>query len=264
MKNTNHLIALRVLLAAACGLGFASLALAQTDSPDNAQSLLESVKRRDLERQIAAKQTYLDRLAEDLAKGQKESAEMQANVESTAKLVRESASQIEKLQSNQKRLEQVLELTKLRIEAETLKAEGLKMLGDAQAKALGALSKHSEQTNLRASLGAAEMKELSPGTAETAPEHAGSTAAGKARPSSSLSELRKKLAASETSVETADKIAHDAMRAAAAKLELANIASGKAKRRAATVEGDIPPIAEKPLDLEEKAGDHPEKAATPK
>lgn len=250
------------ILAGVCSLALVGSAFAQTDAPDNAQSLLENVKRRDLERQMAVKQTDLDRLAEDLAKGQKEAETLQANIATTGNLLKESGLQLDKLVSQRKRLDQVLELTMLRIEAEKLKAEGLKMLGEAQAKALAALTKRAEETNVRASLGATELRLLGPATAEAGAEPAGKDAAAKLR--SSLSDLRKKLTASETSAATADKIAHDAMRAAAAKLELANIANGKAKRKASTVESDLPAIAEKPLDLEEKAPDKTEKTVPPK
>ena len=243
------------ILAGVCSLALAGSAFAQTDAPDNAQSLLENVKQRDLERQMAAKQTDLDRLAEDLAKGQKEAETLHANIATTGNLLKESDTQLSKLSSQRKRLEQVLELTRLRSEAEKLKADGLKMLGEAQAKALAALTKRAEATNVRASLGAAELRLLSPAPAEASAPPAGKVAAAKLR--LPLLDLRKKLAAAETSSANADSIAHDAMRAAASKLELANIANGKAKRKASTVESDLPEIAEKPLDLEEKA---PEKA----
>ena len=241
------------VLAGVCLLALAGSAPAQTDTPDNAQSLLENVKRRDLERQIAVKQTDLDRLAEDLAREQKEAETLHASIATTGNLVKESGLQLDKLVGQRKRLEQVLELTMLRIEAEKQKADGLKMLGEAQAKALAAMAKQAEETNLRASLGAAELKLLSPAPNETGAEPAGKDTAGKARPS--LADLRKKLAACELSTANANKSAHDAMRAAASRLELANIANGKAKRRASTVESDLPAIAEKPLDLEEQDPD---------
>lgn len=245
-------------LAGVCCLALAGSALAQADAPDTAQALFANVKQRDVERQVAAKQTGLDRLAEDLARGQKEAEALQANIAATGKLVKESAAELDKLTSQRKRLDQVLELTRLRIEAEKLKADGLKMLGEAQAKALAALTKQAEETNARASLGAAELKLLSPAPAEAGAEPAAKDAARTTR--LGMLELRKKLAAAETSSSNADMIAHEAMKTAAARLELANIANGKAKRKASTVESDLPAIAEKPLDLEEKA---PEKTEQP-
>ena len=68
---------------------------------------------------------------------------------------------------------------------------------------------------------------------------------------------------SEVVAANAEKVARDAMRAASVRLELADIASVKAKKKAGTVESDLPEIAEKPLDLEEKPA-APVKAAPPK
>jgi hypothetical protein len=250
-------MARRATFASVCLLGLAASALAQTTEPDNAKVLLEKVKRRDLDRQITARQTELDRLAEDLAKGHKEAETMQANIDATSGLLKESAANLSQLHNQKKRLEQVIELTTLRIEAERLKAEGLQLLNDAQTKALSALTKRAEETDLRASLGAAELKALAPPDDAPAAEGAAKDAP-RARPA--FTELRKKLALSESAAASAEKIARDAMRAASAKLELADIAAVKAKRKGSNIEGDLPEIAEKPLDLEEK---QPEPAKKP-
>jgi len=249
-------------LACACSLALAGSGFTQTAAPENAQSLLEKVKRRDLDRQMAARQTGLDRLAEDLAKGHKEAEAMQTSIDATGNLLKESGANLNQLISQRKRLEQVLELTTLRIEAEKLKAEGLQMLGDAQAKALAALTKRAEETDLRANLGATELKLLAPSTGEAGTEPA--TKEGAAKMRSTLTDLRKKLVTSENSADNAEKIARDAMRTASTRLELADIASVKAKRKAANVEGDLPEIAEKPLDLEEQAPEKPKKTTQPK
>ena len=153
-------------------------------------------------------------------------------------------------------MEQVVSLTALRIEAEKLKSEGLQMLADAQAKALVALSKRADETNLRTALGAAEMKALAQSEAPAATDSAAKEA------HVPLAELRKKLASSEVLAGNAEKVARDAMRAASVRLELADAAGTKAKRKAGTVEGDLPEIAEKPVDLEEKQPVPP--AAEPK
>ena len=237
-------------LAGACFLAVAGSALAQNAEPENAKSLLEKVKRRDLDRQMAAGQTYLDRLAEDLAKGQKESETMQANITATNTLQKESATHLSELGTQRKRLEQVIGLTALRIEAEKLKAEGLQLLADAQAKALVALNKRADETNLRSSLAAAEMKVLAQAESSGAGNPAAKDSASQVH--TPLAELRKKLAASEVIAANAEKVAREAMRAASSRLELADIAGTKAKKKASTVEGDLPAIAEKPLDLEEK------------
>jgi hypothetical protein len=245
--------------AGICLLGLAGSALAQTAEPDNAKALLEKVKRRDIDRQITARQTEIDRLAEDLAKGHKEAETMQANIDATGSLLKESAAHLSQLVSQRKRLEQVIELTTLRIEAERLKAEGLHLLGDAQGKALIALTKRAEETDVRASLGGAELKLLTP--AEGAPgAEAAARDGAKMRPA--LADLRRKLAIAENAAANAEKIARDAMRAASSKLELADIAGIRAKRKGSTVESDLPEIAEKPVDLEEKK-DEPAKKAIP-
>ena len=248
-------------LAGVCLLGLAGSALAQAAEPDNAKALLEKVKRRDLDRQIAARQTEIDRLAEDLAKGHKEAETMQANFDTTGSLLKESAAHLSQLLSQRKRLEQVIELTTLRIEAERLKAEGLQLLGDAQGKALIALTKRAEETDARASLGGAELKLLTP--AEGAP---GTEPASKdtAKIRSSLADLRRKLALSENAAANAERIAHDAMRAASSKLELADIAGVKAKRKGAGVDTDLPEIAEKPADPDAKQPAPVKKAAPPR
>ena len=244
-------------LAGICVLTVAGSAPAQNAEPENAKALLEKVKRRDLDRQMAAGQTYLDRLAEDLAKGRKEAETMQSNIDATSSLSKETAANLSQFTGQRKRLEQVIALTALRIEAEKLKAEGLQLLADAQTKALAALTKRGEETELRASVGATELKLLGQTEPAAAAEPAG-------KPHTPLSELRKKLAASEVIAANAEKVARDAMRAASARLELADIAGAKAKRKAGTVEGDLPEIAEKPLDLEEKQPAPAKKAAPSK
>ncbi|MCE9609740.1 MAG: hypothetical protein K8R23_05980 [Chthoniobacter sp.] len=247
-------------LIGAASLTLTGSLLAQAEEPDNAQSLLENVKRSALERQIAAKQTDLDRLSEDLAKGQKAAETMEGNITATGNLATASSGQLEKLNIQKKRLEQVLELTKMRIEAETLKADGLKMLADAQGKALAALKKRADETSVRLEVGQAELKQLTPG-GEVAAEPAGK---GTGKVHSPLSDMRKKLSSAETASSNAEQIAREAMRAASSKLDLANAASGKVKKKAVNVEGDLPEIGEKPLDLEEKAPDRTPQKAQPK
>ena len=235
--------------AGVCLLGLAASALAETAEPDNAKALLEKVKQRDLDRQITARKTDLGRLAEDLAKGRKEAENMQANVEATSALQKESATHLSQLLSQRKRLEQVSQLTTLRIEAERLKAEGLQLLADAQGKALLAMTKRAEETDARAALGAAELKLVAPAEAAPATETAAKEPAAK-RPS--LPELRKKLLLTENAAANAEKTARDAMRSASSKLELADLAGAKAKRKGSGVDSDLPEIAEKPLNLDEK------------
>ncbi len=257
-----NLLARSAIFAGVCLLGLAGSALSQTAETDNAKSLLEKVKRRDLDRQITARQTGLDRLAEDLSKGHKEAENMQANIDATGGLLKESAAQLSQLVSQRKRLEEVVELTTLRIEAERLKSEGLQLLAEAQGKALTALTKRAEETEIRSNLGAAELKLLAPAEAAPGTEPEGKDAPPKSRPT--MSDLRRKLASSENASANAEKIARDAMRAASSRLELADIAGVKARRKASHMEGELPAIAEKPLDLEEKQPEPAKQTAPPR
>jgi hypothetical protein len=238
MKNPTSLLFLRgVLSISLCSLALPARAADETPAPENAKTLLERVKRNDLDRQLAAKQTEIDRLAQDLAKEHKDAETMEKSVASTGEMLKASNASLEQLLNDKKRLEQVLELTALRIEAERLKVEGLQRLADAQAKTLAALAKRAEETEARSNLSQAEMKQLSENT--PAPQ-------GKGR--SPLTELRKKLAISETAAETADRVAQDAMHSASLRLEQADVASVRVKRKADGMQGnaDLPPIAEKP------------------
>lgn len=242
MKKSTPILSWRfAVVVGLCSLAAGHEAAAQNELPENAQALLEKVKRHDLDRQIAAKQTALDRLAQDLAKEHKEAEAVQQSIDSTGNLHKAGSAALEQLVNDKKRLEQVLELTALRIEAERLKVDGLQKLADAQAKTLSAVTKRAEATDARASLGAAEFKLLSENTPEPT---------GKGR--SPLADLRKKVATSESAADIAERVAADAMRTASLRLEQADVASVRAKRKAGGMEGDLPPIAEKPLDLDPK------------
>jgi hypothetical protein len=237
MKNPTSLLFLRgVLSISLCSLALPGHAAEEAPAPENAKTLLERVKRNDRDRLIAAKQTEIDRLAQDLAKEHKDAEAMEKSVASTGEMLKASNTQLEQLLNDKKRLEQVLELTALRIEAERLKVEGLQRLADAQAKALAALAKRAEETDARSNLGNAELKMLSENTP---------VVPGKRSP---LTDLRKKLAIAETAAETADRVAQDAMHSASTRLEQADVASVRVKRKAEGMEGgmELPPIAEKP------------------
>jgi chromosome segregation ATPase len=216
------------LLAALCSVGALSPAQAQEADQENARSLLLELKQRDLERQVVSKQREIERTNGDLRLARMQAQKLQESIDATNSLMGDTATYLEQLQAQKTRLEQVVELTSLRIDAERQKVDGLKALGEAQFKALESVIKHIEETETRANLVNAELKILSdtpnlepvaegPGATRTPPE---------------IVELRKKAAAEKTALAALDKSAGEAMRSAALKLEAADVAAIKAKRKA--------------------------------
>jgi chromosome segregation ATPase len=219
----------RSFLVAALAVGSAlSAAVAQEADQENARSLLLELKQRDLERQVLSKQREIERTNGDLRLARMQAQKLQESIDATNSLVGDTATYLEQLQAQKVRLEQVVELTSLRIDAERQKVDGLKSLGEAQFKALESVIKHIEETETRANLVNAELRILNdtpnlepvadgPSTSKTPPE---------------IAELRKKAAAEKLSLAAMDKSAGDAMRTAAQKLEAADVAAIKAKRKA--------------------------------
>ena len=218
------------VLAATIGLIFSPPVFSETKSPEDAQALLQEVKKRDLERQIAAKQTELNRLNEDLTKGRKESDDLKRSIDGMGVAILETTSHVDQLSAEKTRLTQALEVTNLRIEAEKLKLHGLKMLSDAQSKALGTLTNRIEDTDLRATVGTAELKLMSDGPLLDGGDPAAAESSSKLK--SQITELKKKRAKNERTTLEANTAAREAMQAASSKLQLADVAAGKAKKRA--------------------------------
>lgn len=205
-------------------------AFSQADSAEKAQALLLEVKSQELERQIAAKRTELDRLNEDLSKARKEAEELQRSIDGIGKAVTDSNARLEKLGGVKTRLTQALEVNALRIEAEKLKLAGLKMLGDAQTKSLATLNSHIEDTDVKAAVGNAEMKLMSHGKSSGGDEAASAQEAAKLR--SEIADLKRRRTKSERSSSTLGIAAREAMQAASMKLQSADSAEAKAKKRA--------------------------------
>lgn len=216
------------LLAAVIAVAAFSPAMAQEADQENARSLLMELKQRDLERQVVAKQREIERTNGDLRLARMQAQKLQESIDATNSLMGDTATYLEQLQAQKGRLEQVVELTSLRIDAEKQKVDGLKALGEAQFKALESVIKHIEETETRANLVGAELKVLNetpnlepvaegPGGSKTPPE---------------IVELRKKAAADKQALAAMDKAASEAMRSAALKLEAADVAAIKAKRKA--------------------------------
>lgn len=212
--------------------------------PQKAQALLETVKQHELDRQIALKQTEIDRLKEDREKSQKDAAALQQTLDATAALVMESTGSLEQLTAQRKHLEQTLKLTLARIEAELKRAECLKNLNAAQNKSLGVMRKRIEENDLRKRLRSAEMLMLANGK-PVADE-------SQSKEHLDVARLRKTLSASEFKTSDEEKIARDAVKQACAKLQIADSTAAKAKRQAddatsgATSAPALAPIAEKP------------------
>ena len=234
-----------IALAAAL---FAALAqtssFAQEERAENAKTLLLELKQRDLERQVEGKKREIERTNGDLRLARMQAQKLQESIDATSSLMGDTSSYLEQLVAQKARLEQVVELTSLRIDAERQKVEGLKALGEAQFKALESVIKHIEETETRANLAAAELKGLSDAP-QLEPVALGEAASTKLPPE--IVELKKKAAAHKQILATMDKSANDAMKTAAVKLELADVAAIKAKRKAVDLGLDekLPAKAEK-------------------
>jgi hypothetical protein len=220
-----------VTLAAIIALSFATPAFSETKSPEDAQALLHDVKKREVERKVAAKQTELNRLNEDLAKGRDESNDLNRSIAEMGIATTETTSLLDQLSAERTRLTQALEVTNLRLDAERLKLTGLKMLSGAQGKVLASLSSRNEDTELKSAIGVAELKLLSD-ESSTDQTDAGATESS-SKLKTQIADLKRKRAKNEKPIKDAATAAHEAMDAASAKLAQAESAGAKAKKRAA-------------------------------
>ncbi len=241
-----HLLRHRPFTLLACMLLAAAQASAQEESAENARSLLLELRQRDMERQVVGKQREIEHTNGDLRLARTQAQKLQEGMDATHALMTDTAGYLDQLVAQKSRLEQVVELTSLRMDAERQKVEGLKALGEAQFKALESVIKHIEETEARAALAGAELKALNdvPQLPEVA---AGPATFSKTQPE--IVDLKKKAAAYKQVLATLDKSANDAMKTAAGKLESADVAAIKAKRKAVD------------LGLDEKAPAKNEKAA---
>ncbi len=191
--------------------------------------LLEETKKLDYERKIAAKQTEMDRLDEDLKKGEKEIATLDQGIQKVGTAAEDAAKLLEQFTAQKKRATAELDLLNLRIEAERLKGDGLRMLQSANRKALEAVTKRNEETNARTALVAAETRFL----ATKAPVPAVASGPGKqaAKNDPTLADWRKKLAKAERATGTAEHQAREAMSAASTRLQEAENAAARVEKR---------------------------------
>jgi hypothetical protein len=228
-------------VAAILASHFPLTARGETKSPENAQALLLEVKKRDFEREIAAKQIEVNRLNEDLTKAQAESEDLKRSIEGIGTAIDDTSTNLDKLSAERTRLSQALEVATLRVEAEKLKVTGYKMLSEGQKKALSYMSSRIESTERKGAIAAAELKLASkqdaPATGEPVLDNAKATSDANetetiSKLKSQIAELRKKGAKSQQALTDASHAADVAIEAASAKLAQADSAAAKANKRA--------------------------------
>ena len=231
-------------------------ALCETKPRASAQELLEKARQSEYERKLAAKQTALDRLAEDLKKGKEQADGLEKMIDTLGSAVTEANGHFDELTALRRIQPKVMEVISLKLEAEGLRVEGLKLLRAAQTKTLDALAKRNEEIDLRTALSAAEMRLF-------AKKSLGSSAgpeileSGPNKPLS-LTEQRRALEKAERAAETAETIAREAMQTASSRLRQADAAAAKAENR--RVELGIEEIPSVPV---EKRGVEPSPKAAP-
>lgn len=231
-------------------------------APEKARELLDQVKKSELDRQIAVKQTEIDRLQEDQTKAENDSSGLQKTLESTNGLITNTTEHLTSLTTDSRRLERELAISNAWIAAEQLKLEGLRALTDAQGKSVSALSRRSEEAAARSHLRSVEMDILQSGKQVPGEGHEDTQ--------SDLAKARKALTAAEAKTISEERIAREAMKAATAKMAQAEAKATIAQRLAdsdLTLEPTVvltkpKPKAAKPA--AEKTADKPaEKAPAP-
>lgn len=224
-----HTTAASLCIICILTLTSAPRAVSENGPVGNAKVLLDEAKKKQTERKRAAMQTELDRLGEDVKKGEQELGDVEKSISDVGNAVTQAKGHIDLLAGRRKNVTQDLELLALRAEAEKLKSEGLSLLNAAHAKAKDALTKRNEELELKKALVSAQMQKMSES------ESTGDPASKKAKTGSSptLTELRRDLAKAENKTEIANYKAHEAMNAASLKLQQADAATAKAEKKQA-------------------------------
>jgi len=197
----------------------------QEAQPEKARALLDQVKKSEQDRQVAVKQTEIDRLKEDQAKIESDADGLKKSIESTSGLTTDATDKLSTLTMESRRLEHELAVAEARINAEKLKMEGLKALADAQGKSLSALTRRGEEAAARSNLRTIELEILQAGKQIPGEGHEGES-------QSELTKARKALTVAELKAQAEERLAHDAMKAAAAKMALAETSATTAQRLA--------------------------------
>jgi uncharacterized small protein (DUF1192 family) len=241
----SNLIAAVALTAGSLAFAQAEPASSQDSPPAKSHALLQKVKQDQLDWRIAIKQTEIDRLKLDLDKGKKDMDAMQKNLDSTNSLIVESGSNLDRLAAEEKHLEQTLDLTELKIEAERKNSEGLKSLSIAQGKALDAINQRMAEMDIRSRVREFEVQLLSQGKPVPGEDN-------DEKGSADLEKLKKGLASSESKTVAAETLALDSMKAASARLQSADEAAAQAQRVAdGLAKGTLDQIGEQPDDADQ-------------
>jgi uncharacterized small protein (DUF1192 family) len=221
-------------------------AFSQNSPPASSQALLQKVKQDQMDQRIALKQTEIDRLKNDLDKAKLDMDAMQRNLDATNSLIVESGSSMDSLAAQEKHLEQTLDLTETRIEAERKNGDGLKSLSIAQTKALEAINQRMAEMDIRSQVRQAEVQLLSQGKPVPGEDN-------DEMGSPDLEKLKKALASSESKTVLAETLAINAMKTATAKMAAANEAAAQAKQMADNLaNGTVATVAEKAGDASSK------------
>lgn len=228
--QTTTFITTAVSVASLLTFATSRLAFAETPGRHNAKALLEESKLIDYEQRIAAKRTDMDRLNEDLKKGADEIDALEKRIQKVGGAADDANKQLEQLTSLKKRATAELELLNLRIEAERLKGDGLRMLQAANRKLQEAAAKRNDETTARTALVAAETRQLAT-KAPTAVSDSGPAKPHVAKNEPTLTEWRKNLDKAEHATAAAETLARDAMAAAGVKLQEAESAAAKAEKK---------------------------------
>jgi chromosome segregation ATPase len=218
-------------------------AFSEQKARHNASALLDETKLIDYEQRVATKKLEMDRLNEDLKKGADEVESINKRIQKVGGAVDDATRQLEQLTAQKKRATLDLELLNLRIDAERLKGEGLKLLQNANRKAQDAVAKRNEEINARTALVAAETRQLASKAPNAAVESGPATPASKhgAKNEPTIAEWRKKLEKAERATATAESQAREALLAATAKLRDAENATAKAEKKQEEVAQDKTP-----------------------
>jgi len=223
MKYTRPFTFISSRLLFACLIwSLAPAGWSQGKPSDKAQSLLQEVRERELERQRETKMKDVERLNEDLEKAKKEADDLRQTIERMNAAVTDSTNHLAQLNAQKRQFTKMLEVIALQIDAEGLKLEGLKMLAVAQTKGVAAIDRRREQTEVKATI---EKTKLNPMPQAPRP---GTPEGDKAD-----LEIERKLDKAERAVSTARVDAREAMSAATTKLQAANDAGEKVKQKAA-------------------------------
>jgi hypothetical protein len=211
----------------------------QESSPEQSQALLQKVKAAAMERRIVTKQTEIDQLKADLDQTKKDLDASQKNLDATNALIAASNSNMDKLTAERKRLQQQLDLTDLRVEAEQKQGDGLKRLSTAQTDELDAINLRMSEIGDRTNVRKAELQLLSAGKPVPGEDNDENGAPD-------FYKLKKTLALDEQKTASAEAIARAAMNAASARLALAEEAAARVTQVSdEMVLGKPEPVAEK-------------------